>query len=306
MNSPVSARARSITASWKKWSDASCLVTSKSLACSAMSEIVRVRVHGPDSLPTLIFLPGIQGNWMLIGGFRRALLGRVRFVELAYPSTTIWSLEEHAAAVEAALSEHRVARGWLLAESFSSQVAWPLLARNKVVIKGLILAGGFVRHPWCWAVRMAQVFFSDLSFSLLSRVFRLYAWVTPFRFRKSPETYQEIRNFIAGLTSQDIQGFKHRLELIAQNDPSLLASEVTVPIYALAGLFDPVVPWPWVRNSLRLNCPSFREFRIIARADHNVLGTAPVAAAEQILTWMAKAPTSKLQTPEKQQTPSSN
>ena len=242
---------------------------------------------------------------MLISGFRRALGGRVRFVEVAYPSTLTWSLEDHAAAVEAALDEHRIAGGWLLAESFSSQVAWPILARNKFAVSGLILAGGFVRHPWRWAVRMTQSVFSDFSFSLLSRVFCVYAWVTPYRFRKSPETYREIQNFIAGLTPQDIQGFKHRLELIAQNDPSLIASRVTLPIYALAGLFDPVVPWPWVRRWLRNNCPALREYRIIARADHNVLGTAPVAAAAQVLDWMNEVPSSNMQAPDKLQTPNS-
>jgi len=271
-----------------------------------MPEQVRVRVHGPDSLPTLIYLPGIHGNWMLISGFRRALAGRVRFVELAYPSTLTWSLEEHAAAVETALSEQRVARGWLLAESFSSQVAWPILARDRFPVDGLVLAGGFVRHPWRWAVRMAQSFFSDFSFSLLSRVFRLYAWITPFRFRKSPETYQEIQDFVAGLTLRDFGCFRHRLELIMQNDPSLIVPNVVVPIYALAGLFDPVVPWPWVRRWLRKNCPSLREYRILARADHNVLGTAPDLAAQQILTWMAKAPTANIQIPEKHRAPSSN
>ena len=243
---------------------------------------------------------------MLISGFRRALAGRVRFVELAYPSTLTWSLEEHAAAVESALSEHRVARDWLLAESFSSQVAWPILARNRFPVNGLILAGGFVRHPWRWAVRMAQSVFSDLSFPFLSRVFRLYAWTTPFRFRKSPETYQEIQDFIAGLTPRDFRCLRHRLELIVRNDPSLIVSKVVVPIFALAGLFDPVVPWPWVRRWLRKNCPSLREYRIIALADHNVLGTAPDLAVAQILRSITEAPNLKLQAPEKLQSPYSN
>jgi pimeloyl-ACP methyl ester carboxylesterase len=254
-----------------------------------MSEHVRIRVHGPDSLPTLIYLPGIHGNWMLVGGFRRALAGRVRFVEFSYPNTLTWTLEEHAAAVEAALADQGVTGGWLLGESFSSQVAWALLVRNKFPVNGLILAGGFVRHPWRWAVRLAQYVFSDSSFSILSRVFCLYAWVTPFRFRKSPETYQEIRDFIAGLTPRDFQCFKHRLALILQNDPSPIARQTPVPVHALTGLFDPVVPWPWVRHWLRKHCPALRQYRVIARADHNVLGTAPVAAAEQVLKWMDEA-----------------
>jgi pimeloyl-ACP methyl ester carboxylesterase len=253
-----------------------------------MSEKLEIRIHGSPALPTLIYLPGVHGNWMLIGGFRRALNGRVRFVEISYPATLTWSLDEHASAVEAALAENGIAEGWLLGESFSSQVVWSMLSRNKFPVAGLVLAGGFVRHPWRWAVRLAQRFFSDLSFFVLSRLFCVYAWLTPFRFRRSPETFQEIQKFIAGLTRKDFQSFKHRLDLIIQNDPCLIARQVNVPIYALTGLFDPVVPWFPVRRWLRKNCRALREYRIISRADHNVLGTAPDAAAEQILKWMSQ------------------
>jgi len=252
-----------------------------------MSDQLQIRINGPPALPTLIYLPGVHGNWKLIGGFRCALNNRVRFVEISYPSTLTWSLDEHATAVVAALAEHGITRGWLLGESFSSQVVWIILARNKFLLQGLILAGGFVRHPWRWAVRLAQRFFSDFSFSVLSRVFCAYAWVTPFRFRRSPGTYLEIRDFIAGLTPRDFQSFRHRLDLIIQNDPRSIARQATLPIYALTGFFDPVVPWLWVRRWLRKNCPALREYKIIGRADHNVLGTAPEAAAEQILRWMA-------------------
>lgn len=242
---------------------------------------------------------------MLVGGFRRALAGRVRFVEISYPNTLTWSLEDHAAAVEAALAELGITRGWLLGESFSSQVGWPILARHKFPVDGLILAGGFVRHPWRWAVRLAQGLFSDALFSILSRMFCLYAWITPFRFRKSPETYSEIREFIAGLTPRDFQCFKHRLALILQNDSSPIARQTSTPVYALTGFFDPVVPWPWARAWLRKNCQALREYRIIARADHNVLGTAPIAAAEHVLKWMNKTPSSNIHAPEKFQDPSS-
>jgi pimeloyl-ACP methyl ester carboxylesterase len=274
--------------------------------CSMLDQL-QIRIHGSPALPTLIYFPGVHGNWKLIGGLRRALNERVRFVEMSYPATLTWSLEEHAAAAETALAENGIRDGWLLAESFGSQVVWAFLSRNKFQVSGLILAGGFVRHPWRWAVALAQRFFSDLSFFVLTRLFCFYAWLTPFRFRRSPETYHEIQKFITGLTREDFQSFKHRLDLIIQNDPCRIAQQVTVPIYALTGLLDPVVPWFRVRPWLRKNCPALREYRIIWRADHNVLGTAPDAAAEQILKWMAteKEPRTKLQDPGNLQTPSS-
>ena len=38
-----------------------------------MNECVEVRVHGAEPLPTLIYLPGLHGDWTLIGSFRKAL-----------------------------------------------------------------------------------------------------------------------------------------------------------------------------------------------------------------------------------------
>ena len=81
-----------------------------------------MRVYGPPTQqPTLIYLPGLHGDWTLVSGFRRALAGRVRFVETTYPRTLTWSLEDYAAGIEAGLAERGISRGWLLGESFSSQ-----------------------------------------------------------------------------------------------------------------------------------------------------------------------------------------
>src|ERR1051326_3150607 len=112
-----------------------------------MSETLQIRIHGSDAMPALIYLPGLHGDWTLVGNFRRALAGRLRFVELTYPRTLTWSLDEYAAAIEAALLERGITNGWLLGESFGSQIAWPLGARKQFCTDGIILAGGFGRHP---------------------------------------------------------------------------------------------------------------------------------------------------------------
>jgi hypothetical protein len=41
-----------------------------------------------------------------------------------------------------------------------------------------------------------------------------------------------------------------------------------------------------VRRWLRNHCPALRDYKVIVNADHNVLSTAPEAAAKQILNWM--------------------
>src|SRR5438034_874396 len=160
-----------------------------------MTDELQLRVHGDALLPTLVYLPGMHGDWTLVSSFRAAIAGRVRFVEFAYPRTVTWSLDDYAAAIEEALLANGIERGWLLGESFGSQPAWAIIARDQIPgepilsreenrhgvsevrlpssggggsnvrkpprsqrhfqTQGLILAGGFVRHPVNWAVRMA-------------------------------------------------------------------------------------------------------------------------------------------------------
>jgi len=247
---------------------------------------VLVRVHGDESAPTLVYLPGLHGNWRLIGAFRKALAGRVRFVEVSYPPTLEWTSEEYAAAVEEGLTARGIRGGWLLAESFGSTVAWPILARNQFRVRGLVLAGGFVRHPFSLEVRLAERFCGQISFAVLVRLLFGYARVARFRFRNSPETWESIKDFVGHLTEADRQAAKHRLHLVGLSDSCAIARKATIPVYAVTGLLDPVVPWYWVRRWLKRNCPALRDYQIIWHADHNVLGTAPAAAAERILAWI--------------------
>jgi pimeloyl-ACP methyl ester carboxylesterase len=251
-----------------------------------MSEELRLRIHGKANLPALIYLPGLHGDWTLVGGFRRALGDRARFVEITYPRTLTWSLNDYAAGVESELREHDINSGWLLGESFSSQVVWTMLERNRFQARGVILAGGFVRHPVRGLVRLAGRIAGGIPLAWLTRILFGYAKIARFRYRHSPETLASIDEFIARRTELDRQAAKHRLDLIAQNDPCSIARTTQIPIFAISGFLDPIVPWVFVRHWLRGNCSALRDYKIIFRADHNVLSTAPDVAAEQIVSWM--------------------
>src|SRR6185437_5820884 len=100
-----------------------------------MEEQLQLRIQGDASQPTLIYLPGLHGDWTLIPSFKRALGNRARFVEVTYPRTLTWSLDDYAAGVEAALREKGITRGWILAESFGSQILWPVVTRGKFQIE---------------------------------------------------------------------------------------------------------------------------------------------------------------------------
>ena len=251
-----------------------------------MAEELQSRLHGNASLPTLIYLPGLHGDWTLIGAFRHALGGKVRFVEITYPRTLTWSLDEYAAAVETALANNNITNGWLLGESFSSQVVWAMVGRGKFPAQGVILAGGFVKYPRDRAIRLAEKITARISTRLLVWIIFGYAKVARFRYRHSPKILASLDEFISRRTELDRRAAQHRLRLIAQSDPRPVAIQTRLPVFGLSGFFDPIVPWPRVRRWLTKNCPALRDYRIIFRADHNVLSTASHEAAGQILRWI--------------------
>jgi fermentation-respiration switch protein FrsA (DUF1100 family) len=136
-----------------------------------------------------------------------------------------------------------------------------------------------------WAVRLAEKLAGQVSLRLLVKVIFGYAKIARFRFRKSPEILEHINEFVARRTELDKQAATHRLYLIAGSNFCAVATQTNLPVYAVTGILDPIVPWPWVRRWLKRNCPALRDYKIV-RADHNVLGTGTKAAAEQILKWV--------------------
>lgn len=256
-----------------------------------MSEILQIRIDGDAALPTLIYLPGLHGDWTLVASFRRQVESKVRFVEFIYPRTLTWSLEDYARAIDTALADRGITRGWLLGESFGSQVLWSIvgLKESRFQPQGLILAGGFVRHPMQWGVRLARRMGGQVSLTWLTRALFWYAKFARVRHRNAQETLASIDEFIARRTELDRDAAVHRLNLIEQNDLRAISQKTSLPVFALTGFWDPVVLWPPVFRWLGGNCPGFGGKRVLGRADHNVLGTAPREAAEQVVAWMASA-----------------
>lgn len=261
-----------------------------------MSEVLQMRVTGQASGPTLVYLPGLHGDWTLVGSLRAALQGRVRFVEFTYPRTLTWSLADYAQEIEVALAQAGITQSWLLAESFGSQIGWELVARAQArpggfEPQGVILAGGFGKHPWPGGVRLAQFLMRRTTEARVRRFLRVYAWYGRWRHRHAPETLADLPEFVARRTDADLRAMEHRLRLIAGSDgvklPERGKSGVRpLPVMALAGFWDPVV-WPWaVRRWLRREVPGFRGSRILFGADHNVLAATPLRVAEILLHWM--------------------
>ncbi len=120
-----------------------------------MDEALQIRVHADGSGPPLVYLPGLHGDWTLVAAFRGALVGRVPFVEVTYPRTLTWSLADYAREIDTALVARGLEAGWLLAESFGSQVAWAMLAEKsrRFRVHGVIFASD--HNVLGWAARAA-------------------------------------------------------------------------------------------------------------------------------------------------------
>ncbi len=251
-------------------------------------DAIEARVHGPTESPALIYLPGLHGDWTLVASFRAAMRDRVRFVEFAYPCRTDWTLDDYAHAVLGRLAEQGITQGWVIGESFGSQVAWKLIEQSagRFAPQGLILAGGFVRHPVTLGVHAFHAMHGAMPGWVFSLLLKGYARYARLRHRNAPETRAGIEEFVARRTPADRAAIGSRYPLIARADLRPLARSVRLPVYALSGFFDPIVPWPLVHPWLEKHCPGFRERRIVLNADHNVLGTAPRESAEQIALWM--------------------
>jgi pimeloyl-ACP methyl ester carboxylesterase len=251
------------------------------------------QVRGPASAPTVIYLPGLHGEPTLVQSFGRALGGEIRFVTLEYPRSVTTTLRQLALDSRQALRAAGVDHGWLLAESFGSQVAWAWLEAGTspteppFTVDGLILAGGFVRFPWPWLVtstRHATQAVPSRGLGFLLWAFEHWArWWYP----HAPEVRRGIEVFAARRREPgDREAMAHRLRLIREADLRPVARECRLPVWSLAGRWDSVVPMPWVHRWLRRNCPGFRGAVTLGGSDHVVLACQPDRSAEVVRGWV--------------------
>jgi pimeloyl-ACP methyl ester carboxylesterase len=266
---------------------------------SASAEELQLRIFGDTALPALVYLPGLHGDWTLVTGFRLALASRARFVEITYPRSLEWSLADYVDAIESSLLTRGIDRGWLLAESWGSQPAWGLIertleskdksaggGRDCFGVEGLVLAAGFVKHPWEWGPTALHWIGRHTSPKWYQLELKIHGWYARTRHRHAPESLESLKEFAARRTEFDRQCMRRRLDLLAAYDPRPTAQRTHLPVHYLAGLFDPLVPWVLVRRWLRKNCPGYRGGKTFWLGDHNVLSTAPECTADLVLKWM--------------------
>jgi pimeloyl-ACP methyl ester carboxylesterase len=261
-----------------------------------MNRSVTVEVFGSPADPTLIYLPGLHGDCTLIRRFRESVQNRVRVVQVGYPRAVEWSLQDYAASILHELSIAGIREGWILAESFGSQVGWALEAAaasgtrdGRVDFKplGFVLAGGCVRYPFATRQVVGSPFFRVLIPFAMRTALRFYPWYARLRHWKDPRNNADIAAFVAERRMPfDREVLEARLQLIAEADFRERIARLACPVYQLTGFIDPIVPWSPVRSWLRQNCPAWKETLILYRADHNVLNTQALRSRDAILRWI--------------------
>ncbi len=256
-------------------------------------------IQGDSAGPVLVYLPGVHGDPTLLGSFRARLGDDIRLLSFTYPASNGITLQNLAAGVWSQLRSLTDQPVWLLAESFGSQVSWAMLAQMQsapettLPVRGLILAGGFVRHPWPWAVTTTRWVLSSLPAAMLDAFFRVYPLWARFAYRHAPEVLAALPEFVARRRQPtDQAAMLHRLRLIETSDLLEVASRATLPVWQLTGRWDPVVPWPWVRPWLKENCPGWQGGDVVDGADHVVLTTGSAASVAAVRGWLGLTPPS--------------
>ena len=259
-----------------------------------MDEGFQIRIHGDEALPTLVYLPGLHGDWTLITAFRTALEGRVRLVEISYPDSLTGSIEEYAGEINDLLLLNRISSGWLLGESFGSQVAWGLLdamagTTEKGVrfrAEGLILAAGFVKHFWKWGPRF-MLWIGEITPMWLYRLELKMLECSTFVFHWNElVARQSVREFVLRRTELNRRAMRHRLIALDAYDSRPVAKQARLPVFYLGGLLYPLVPGFQVCHWLKKNCPGYKGGKILWLANHVVLNSSAKRAANIAVQWM--------------------
>lgn len=255
-------------------------------------ETLEVSIYGSRAQSTLIYLPGTHGDCTIITPLRRRLSPYCRFVEITYPRTTTWSLSDYAWHISNALNAQGITKGWLLAESFGSQITWSLANELSGGFQGqgIILAGGFGRHPFPWGVRLAIKALKWLTAKecRVNRAMRIYRRMVKVCYESTSDTEQAVQSFIERRTPADALAAIHRLYLIATNHPHEKIARTQLQVYSLSGFWDGLVPWYLVTPWLHRRCPGYKKSKLIASADHNVLFSRPSKSARTILKWLGR------------------
>lgn len=259
-------------------------------AIEQSSELV-TQITGPADAPVIIYLPGLHGDWTLMGELRPLLTGRARLVEVAYPhASAVWGLSDYAARLRAQFLRLELPPAHLLAESFGSLVALRYAMRHRECVRSLILAGGVTRSPGALRMALMRALFAVFPVGMIDRMVERFRRELPRR-GHDPALFQCLGElFPAGRSARGKRASQRRLEIVQRADLRPGLGELRLPVFYLGGGRDSVVPVRREIKTLRKRLPAESRFRseLLPKAPHPILPARPRECAELIGGWIAE------------------
>ncbi|MCL5271004.1 MAG: alpha/beta hydrolase [bacterium] len=239
--------------------------------------------------PTVVYLPGVHGDWTPLGWLRPHLARATRLVETAYPRQAEWTLVDHAASLARLIGRLDGRPVHVLAESFGSLVGWQFALDYPGCAASLILAGGFTRPPHPFQVGAARAGLRLVPRRVFEKGMDLYlARVAHYAGAPVPGLDGATPPFAAVRGRRGRRALMNRLRLIQHADFRGRLNEIGMPVAYLGGAADRIVP---VREEVavleRVLAPVCRfRSRIIPGAPHPILPACAREAARFVMEWI--------------------
>lgn len=244
------------------------------------------QISGARDCPTIVYLPGVHGDWTPHERARPMLSREAHFIETAYPRLPHWALDDFSDALEDLLKRLGIESAHLVGESFGSLVAWQFGLTRPERVRSLVLVGGFAQAPRFGVAAAAGRTLQLLPTFLLEAGIDMYVALKntrgELRCASGQGAYPVTR------TDRGRRATANRMAIIQRSDFRGKLTEIRFPVRYLGGARDVVVPVrreiATLRRELSAEC-GFQS-RIVSGAPHPMIASHPDSTVQQILRWV--------------------
>lgn len=256
----------------------------------AQSTNLLVQDTGPAPAPTIVYVPGLQGDWTLNWQIRPLLNRSNYLVELGYPHASArWTLNDYVARLLEVFDRLELSSAHLLAESFGSLPAQLFCLRYPERVNTLILAGGVSSSPGMLKDLLVQI-----PMRLTPEWFKTWFLTThsdrnlarlgfpPNAFRCAGERFPAWRSWGGR------EAVLNRMRLVRHADLRPQLGELRLPVFYIGGAADRIVPVRQEIATYQRLLPMKDAFRgvILPGAPHPVIPARHQQVADLIEEWV--------------------
>ena len=244
---------------------------------------------GDPSGPTIIYLPGVHGDWTAQSRARPLLSRDFHLVETAYPRVDSWSIDDFAGALKDLLDGLGIESAHIVGESFGSLVGWQFGIAHPDRVRSYTLVGGFARSPRFRVAAAAAAALKSIPTGMLESAIDLYV-AGKSALGEHRETF-DTGAYPATRTQRGLQATANRMSIIQRTDFRGLLHQVRFPVRYVGGARDIVVPVRREIATLIAHLPPHCDFQseLLSGAAHNIIASHPRETVEQITRWVREA-----------------